>query len=150
MYPGNNEPGKMYGTAKTLKFDSTDNIELIRLKFRPIINQTGTYTRTHIYKAAKVISQYLKPFCNSEFAIKDTQSFAKLIKELPPLKEDEEDISNDNESFFTNISINGIIDYILNQIYVQHKLKPICNKLVFKNLLIKLPAEVTFAFSNKF
>ena len=49
-----------YGEAKTHKFDSTDNIELIKLKFCPVINQTGTYT----YKAAKVISQYLKPLCN--------------------------------------------------------------------------------------
>ena len=86
MYNKSNEPAKMYGTAKTYKFESTNNIELTKLKFRPIIDQTGTYT----YKAAKVISQYLKPLCDSEYTIKNTQSFAKLIKELPPLKEDEE------------------------------------------------------------
>ena len=114
MYPESNEPAKMYGTAKTHKFDSTDNIELTKLKFRPIIDQTGTYT----YKAAKVISWYLKPLCNSEYIIKDTQSFAKLIKELPPLKEDEEDASHDIESLFTHIPINDTIDYILDQIYV--------------------------------
>ena len=70
MYPESNEPAKMYGTAKTHKFDSTDNIKITKLKFRPIIDQTGTYT----YKAAKVISRYLKPLCDSD-AIKDTQSF---------------------------------------------------------------------------
>ena len=70
MYPESNEPAKMYGTAKTHKFDSTDKIKITKLKFRPIIDQTGTYT----YKAAKVISRYLKPLCNSD-AIKDTQSF---------------------------------------------------------------------------
>ena len=42
MYPESNEPAKMYGTAKTHKFDCTDNIELTKLKFCPIINQTGT------------------------------------------------------------------------------------------------------------
>ena len=77
MYPESNEPAKMYGTAKTHKIGSTDNIELTKLKLCPIIGQTGTYT----YKAAKVISWYLKPLCNSDYAIKDTQSFAKLIKD---------------------------------------------------------------------
>ena len=99
----------MYGTTKTHKFDSTFNIELTKLKFRPIIDQTGTYT----HKATKVISQYLKPLCDSEYTIKDTQSFAKFIKELPPLKEDKEDVSYDIESLFTNIPINNAIDYIL-------------------------------------
>ena len=146
MYPESNERPKMYGTAKTHKFDKTDNMEITKLKFRPIIDQTGTYT----YKAAKVISQYLKPLCDSEYTIKDTQSFANLIKELPPLKEDEEDVSYDIESLFTNIPINDTIDYILDQIYVQHKLKPICNKLIFKRLLIKLSTEVTFTFNSKF
>ena len=44
----------MYGTAKTQKSDSTDNIELTKLIFHPVTDQTGTYT----YKAAKVISRY--------------------------------------------------------------------------------------------
>ena len=117
MYLECNEPAKMYGTAKTHKFGRTDNIEIKKLKFRLIIDQTGTYT----HKAAKVISRCLKPLCDSEYTIKDTQSLAKLIKELPPLKEDKEDVSYDLESLFTNIPINGTIDYILDQIYVQHK-----------------------------
>ena len=146
MYPESNEPAKMYGTTKTHKFNRTHNIEITKLKFRPIIDQTGTYT----YKATKVISRYLKPLCDSEYTIKDTQSFAKLIKELPPLKEDEEDVSYDIESLFTNIPINDTIDYILDQIYVQHKLKPICSKLIFKRLLIQLSTEVTFTFNSKF
>ena len=124
MYPESNEPPKIYGTAKTHKFDRTDNIEIAKLKFRPIIDQTGAYT----YKAAKLISRYLKPLCDSEYTIKYTQSFAKLIKELSPLKGDEEDVSYDTDSLFTNIPINDTIDYILDQIYVQHKLKPICSK----------------------
>ena len=104
----------MYDTAKSHKFDSTDNIELTKLKFHPIINQTETYT----YKAAKLISRCLKLLCGSEYTIKDTQSFAKLVKELPPLKEDKENVSYDIESLFTNIPVNDTIDYILDQIYV--------------------------------
>ena len=45
---------------------------------------------------------------------------------------------------------NDTIDYILDQIYVQQKLKPICSKLIFKRLLIKLSTEVTFTFNDKF
>ena len=146
MFPESNAPAKMYGTAKTHKLDSTDNIEITKLKFRPIINQTETYS----YKAAKVISWYLKPLCRNEYTIKDTQFFAKSIKELPPLKEDEEDVSQDNESLLTNISINDTIDYILDQIYVKHKLKPICSKLIFKHFLMKLSTAVTFTFNSKF
>ena len=73
-----------------------------------------------------------------------------MIKELPPLKGDEEDVSFDIDSLFTNVPINDTIDYILDQIYVQHKLKPICSKLIFKRLLIKLSTEVTFTFNSKF
>ena len=73
-----------------------------------------------------------------------------MIKELPPLQEDKEDVSYEIESLFTNIPINDTIHYILQQIYVQHKLKPICSKLILKHLLIKLSAEVTFTFNSKF
>ena len=146
MHSESNKLAKMYGMAKTHKFGSTDNIELTKLKFYLIIDQTGTYT----YKAAKVISRYLKPLCDSDYTIKNTQSFAKLIKEVPPLQEDEEDVSYNTESLFTNIPINDTIDYILEQIYVQHKLKARCSELIFKRLLIKLSTEVTFTnFANK-
>lgn len=47
------------------------------------------------------------------------------MKESPPCKEDGENVSYDVESYFTNISNKDTIDYILDQIYVQHKLKPI-------------------------
>ena len=33
---------------------------------------------------------------------------------------------------------------------VQHKLKPICSKLLFKSLPIKLSTEVTFTFNSRF
>ena len=42
-----------------------------------------------------------------------TQSFSADIKNIPPLQEDEEDVSYDVESLFTNITINETIDYVL-------------------------------------
>ena len=59
---------------KIKKIDSTDNIELTKLKFHPTADQTGTYT----YQAAKIISQYLKSLCNSEHTIKDKQPFCQI------------------------------------------------------------------------
>ena len=62
-----------------------------------------------------------------------TQSFSTDIKNIPPLQEDEEDVSYYMESISTNIPINETIDYVLDQIYNKKKLKPICSKLIFKN-----------------
>ena len=145
LYPYSNQPAKLYRTAKTHKFNNIQEINKEKLKFHPIIDQTGTYS----YNAAQVISQYLKPFCKNEFTINDTQSFSADIKNIPPLQEDEH-VSYDVESLFTNIPINETIDYILDQIYNKKKLKPICPKLIFKRLLLKLATKVTFTINNNF
>ena len=73
-----------------------------------------------------------------------------MIKEFPPLKEDVEDVSYDIEFLFTNIPTNDTNDYILDQTYPQHKLKPICSKLIFKPLLIRLSKEVAFTLNSNF
>ena len=128
--------------------------KLTNLVVQITLNKTKTPPNNRpnwaLYLQSSQISRYLKPLCDSGYIIKDAQYFAKLIKELLTLQEDEEDASFDIESLFTNISINDTIDYILEQIYVQHKLKPICSKLIFKRLLIKLSTEVTFTFNSKF
>ena len=86
MLPTSNQPGQLYGTAKTHKFDNTADIAIDNLKFCPIIAQSGTYT----YNAAQVIANYLKPLCNNnEYIIRNTQEFAKIICELDPLKSNE-------------------------------------------------------------
>ena len=95
----NNQPAKLYGTAKTHIFNNIHEINKEKIKFRPIIDQTGTYS----YNAAQVISQYLKPLCKNEFTKNDTQSFSADIKYIPLLQEDEEDVSYEVESLFTNI-----------------------------------------------
>ena len=101
-----NQPGKIYATAKTHKFDSLENITIQNLKFHPIVSQIGTYT----YNATKVLSDYLKPLCQNEYKIIDTQSFASQIKEQAPLDEEEEYVSYDVDSLFTNIPVQETID----------------------------------------
>ena len=66
------------------------------------MNQTETYT----YNGAQVISTYLKLLRINEYNIKDTLQFPQLSKDLSPLKDDEDYISCDVESLFTNISLN--------------------------------------------
>ena len=40
-----------------------------------------------------------------------------LLKDLPPLEYDEEYVSYEVESLFTNIPLKGTFDYILEQVY---------------------------------
>ena len=65
------------------------------------------------------------------------------------LYEDEEDVSYDVESLFTNIPIKDTIDFICEEIYVHKKLEPICKKSIFKKPLYKLAMECTFSATGK-
>ena len=90
MLPKSNEPGQLYGTAKTHKFTNIDEITIYNLKFRTIIAQTGTYT----YNAVQVIAKYLKPLCSgNNYIIRNTQEFPISLKQQDPLLPDEECVS---------------------------------------------------------
>ena len=73
---------------------------------------------------AKVISGYLRALCKNEYSINDTQKFPSMLSSIPPLQDDEEDVSYDVESLFTNVPIQETINYIIEQIYVHKKLMP--------------------------
>ena len=53
-----------------------------------------------------------------------------MIKALPPLQKNEEYVSYDVDSLFTNIPLKETIDYIIHKIYNEKFLKPICKKLI--------------------
>ena len=55
MRPVSNQQARFFFTAKTHKFKSLEEINVDKLKLRPISDQTGTY----IYNASKVIAKYL-------------------------------------------------------------------------------------------
>ena len=89
--------------------------------------------------AHQVIAESLKPLCDENpHMIRNTQDFPDLLKNQPLLEPNEEYVSYDVESLFTNIPIKDAIDYILDQTYCKHKLKAMFNRLVFKRLLEKL------------
>ena len=91
MLPKSNQPGQLYGTAKTHKFNSTEDITLENLKFHPIIAQSGTYT----YNAAQVSADYLKLLCDNDYIKRNTQEFPKLLQQQEPLLPNEAYVSYD-------------------------------------------------------
>ena len=125
MLPTSNQPGQLYGTAKTHTFSNTTDITADNLKFHPIIVQSGTYT----CKAAQVIANYLKPpWSNNEYIIRSTQEFAKIILVQDSLKSNEQCVSDNVKSLFTNFPVHETIKYIISEIYVENKLRKLCWK----------------------
>ena len=112
---------------------------------RSMIDQTGMCC----YKARKVIWQYLKPLTENEFVINSTQDFSSVLNNIS-ISEDEEDVSYDVESLFTNILMKDTIDFICDEIYVHKKSKPICKKYIFKKLLCKHTTECTVVLQENF
>ena len=75
MRPVSNSAARFFAIAKTNKFDDLSLINLDDLKFRPIIDQSNTYT----YNAAKIVSNYLQPLAQDDHVIKDTLTFSEII-----------------------------------------------------------------------
>ena len=143
MMPDQHQPARLYGTAKTHKFDSYDEITTDNIKLRPIMDQQGTM----VYNASQVIADYLRPLSENKYIIKDSLSFPTFLSENR-LNEDEEDVSYDVESLFTNVPVDDTIEYIIDNIYESKRLKPICSKTIMKRLLKKLTSECLFTFNN--
>ena len=68
--------GRFYTTAKMPKYKSISEITLEQLKLHPIVDQTVTY----IYKAFKVVAEYLSSVATNDHTIRDTLSFPDLLK----------------------------------------------------------------------
>lgn len=145
MAPTSHRPARMYGSAKTHKFDSYDEITVENLKLRPIMDQCGTM----VYTAAQIIAEYIRPLNDSKYIIQDTLKFPNILAEQD-LKTDEEDISYDVESLFTNVPVDETIEYILDEIYINKRLKPLSkNRLIMKRLLKKLTSDCLFSINGR-
>ena len=139
------QPARFFATAKTHKFDDRSLINLDDLKFRPIIDQSDTYT----YNTAKIVSDYLQPLAHNDYVIKDTPTFAEIIKN-DVLDPNEEYVSYDVESLFTGIPVKETIDYIITQIHDNKAIEPKCkSKLIFRRVLEKLTQNCVFSVNNK-
>ena len=58
MKSDSNQPACLYGTAKTHMLENLEDITIANLKFRHIIDQTGTFTYNVQTFTYKVISDY--------------------------------------------------------------------------------------------
>ena len=141
MMPDTHQPARLYGTAKTHKFENYNEITIENIKLRPITDQSGTMT----YNASQVIAEYLSPLAKNEYVINDCLTFPKILADNK-IGNDEEDFSYDVVSLFTNVPIDDTIKFIIDEIYTQKRLKPICSKLIMSRFLKKLVSgcQVTF------
>ena len=121
MLPASHQPARLYGTAKSHEFENYDEIKMDNLIVRPIMDHSGTM----VYSASQVIAENLNPLAENKYVLKDCLSFPKILSEN---KKNEEDISHDVVSTFTNVPIDETINYILAQIYSEKRIKPICRK----------------------
>ena len=117
MLPSSHQPARFFATAKTHKIENINDVTIDNLKLRPIIDQTETC----YYKTGKVITEYLKPLTKNELIITNIQQFPSMLNNVQ-FSEDEEDVSYDVASLFTNILIK---ETIWDDIYNRKKLKPI-------------------------
>ena len=76
------------------------------------MDQTNTMT----YNTSQIISKYLQLIAENDYVMKDTLTFPKFIRDNP-IKDNEEDVSYDVVSLFTNIPIKETIEFILSEIY---------------------------------
>ena len=72
-----------------------------------------------------------------------------MLKDQTPLNPNEEYVSYDVESLFTNIPLDETINYTINEIYQKNKLLQICSKAIFKRLFYKLTTKISFQFNYK-
>ena len=144
IHPKSNQPGRLFATARTRKFDSVNDITLDKLKLHPIIDQTGTY----IYNASKVVAKYLRPVSKNKYSIDDTLTFLDLLKNAEE-SDDYEDVSYNVESLFTTIPVKETIEYTIQKNYVRKEIKPFCEKSIFIKLLKKLTQECVFTINNR-
>ena len=62
MHPVSNRPASFYDTAKMHKFEHQRDMTKENIKFRPIIDQTGTYTYNAVFGKVSIQLMILKVF----------------------------------------------------------------------------------------
>ena len=104
MLPISHQPGRLFVTAKTHKFDSIYDITLDQLKLRPIIDQTGTY----IYNASKFYGKHLRSLSKNKCSNDDTLTFPKFLRNAEE-SDDYKDVSYDVKGLFASIPVKETI-----------------------------------------
>ena len=111
MRPVSNQSARFFATTKTHKF----NVHSLLIEMISNIDQLYQ-SNTYTFNSAKIVSDYLQPLVQNNYVIKDTHTFAEIIKN-GVLDPDEEYVSYDTDSLFTRTPVNETIDYIITEIY---------------------------------
>ena len=101
MQSDSNQPVPLYRTAKPHKFETLEDITVANLTMQQ-----------ELYRI--------------QYSINDSQKFPNMLSSIPPLQEDEEDVSFAVETLFTNIPTQETINYIIEQIYVYLRFSEDC------------------------
>ena len=98
---GDYEPGYIYGNVKTHKNGNP---------LRPIISQIPTPT----YRLAKQLNTILTPYIPSEYRVKSSSEFLRLLRDSPSTGTI---ASLDVESLFTNVPVEETINMTCDKVY---------------------------------
>ena len=126
MRPMSAQLGRAHGLPKIHKVFA--NIP----KFRPIIDTTKI--DTPYCKIGQYLSSLLQPLTINDYTLKDSFDAANKIRNVPSemFEEGYQFVSFDVEFLFTNVSLNKIINIILDRIYRQKLLKTNLKKSTMK------------------
>ena len=90
----------------------------------------------------------MQPLAQNEYVLKDTLLFAEMIQN-DILDPEEEHVSYDVKSLFTNIQVSETIYHIIQEICENKVIKPMCkSKLIFRRFLEKLTKNCVFSVNN--
>ena len=142
LYPRGSKPAQFYGTAKIHKMKSGDPPS--ELPLRPIVSNIGTAT----YKLSKHLAQLLSPLTKSEYSVDSTKHFIDQLRDLS-ISSDEELVSFDVSSLFTNVPLDETINIILDRIYVRKEIDTKIKRKDMKKLLDLCTKNVHFTFDGK-
>ena len=144
MLPLSHQPARFSASAKTHKFDNISDINVNNLKLLPIIGE-----RRHVTTKQGKLYQII---WNRWQRINLLSTIHKIFHQLSNLSisEDEEDVSYDDESLFTNILIKDNIDFIREEIYVHKKLESVFSNLCSGNYSTNYQQNVHLVLQKNF
>ena len=114
--------------------------------FRPIIDTTST----PYYNIGKFLSSLLQPLTHNDYNLKDSFDAVKRIRSVPPELFDGDDqfVSFDVQSLFTNVPVKKTITIILDRFYYTKLINTTLKKETMKTLLLDSRTKTAFYKSS--
>ena len=142
LYPSSSRPGLYFGLAKVHKLkDGEKNVS--NLPLRPVISNIGTAT----YEVSKYLASLLQPLTKSAYTVDSTKDFVTKIRGKT-ISGDDELVSFDVVSLFTNVPLNFTIQLILDKVYKDKLIKTKLTRKEMKKLLEICTKEMHFSFNG--